>query len=178
MVNLESWVKNLELKNIPGIKTLSTDFKNRKGVENKEHIESESRRTRDLTFLGDILKSRDHFKAAIIEYKKAIRESPSHSPVLFNKLARTYLQIRKYDAAEDLLKESLAFFPDFHTSLANMGEVYFSNENYKSAKVYFEKAMRINPFNPILHVRLINVYTKLGLTKEKELQAQQFSYID
>lgn len=176
--NWESWVKNLELKNIPGIKTLSTEFKTRKGVENKEHIESESRRTRDLTFLGDILKSRDHFKAAIIEYKKAIRESPSHSPVLFNKLARTYLQIRKYDAAEDLLKESLAFFPDFHTSLANMGEVYFSNENYKSAKVYFEKAMRINPFNPILHVRLINVYTKLGLTKEKELQAQQFSYID
>ena len=176
--NWESWVKNLELKNILGIKTLTTEFKNRKGSENKEHIALESRRTRDLTYLGDILKSRDHFKAAIIEYQKALSEAPSHSPILFNKLARTYLQIQKYNEAENLLKESLAFFPDFHTSLANMGEVYFSNENYKTAKVYFEKAIRINPFNPILHMRLIYVYTKLGLTKEKELQAQQFSYID
>jgi len=176
--NWESWVKNLELKNIPGIKTLTTEFKNRKGPENKEYTELESRRSRDFTYLGDILKSRDHFKAAIIEYKKALSESPSHSPVLFNKLARTYLQTRKYNEAENLLKESLAFFPDFHTSLANMGEVYFSKENYKISKVYFEKAIRINPFNPILHMRLIHVYTKLGLTKEKELQAQQFSYID
>ena len=176
--NWESWVKNLELKNIPGIKTLTTEFKNRKGPENKEYTVLESRRSRDFTYLGDILKSRDHFKAAIIEYKKALSESPSHSPVLFNKLARTYLQTRKYNEAENLLKESLAFFPDFHTSLANMGEVYFSKENYKISKVYFEKAIRINPFNPILHMRLIHVYTKLGLTKEKELQAQQFSYID
>ena len=176
--NWESWVKNLELKNIPGIKILTTEFKNRKGPESKEYTALESRRSRDFTYLGDILKSRDHFKAAIIEYKKALSESPSHSPVLFNKLARTYLQTRKYNEAENLLKESLTFFPDFHTSLANMGEVYFSKENYKISKVYFEKAIRINPFNPILHMRLIHVYTKLGLTKEKELQAQQFSYID
>ncbi len=174
----ESWAKNLELKNIPGIKTLATKFKNRKGPENKEHKELESRRARDLTYLGDILKSRDHFKAAIVEYQKAVGESPSHSPVLFNKLAGTYLQTRRYHEAEDLLKKSLAFFPDFHTSLANMGELYFLNRSYETARVYFEKAVRINPFNPFVHMRLIHVYDKLELTREKELQARQFSYID
>ena len=176
--NWEIWVKKLELKNIPGIKTLTTEFKNRKGSENKEYTALRSRKARDLTYLGDILKSRDHFKAAIIEYQKALDESSTHSPVLFNKLARTYLQIQKYNEAENLLKESLGFFPDFHTSLANMGEVYYSNENYETAKVYFEKAIRINPFNSMLHMRLIHIYKKLGLTKEKELQARQFSYID
>lgn len=174
----ESWAKNLELKNIPGIKTLATKFKNRKGPENKEHKELESRRARDLTYLGDILKSRDHFKASIVEYQKAVGESPSHSPVLFNKLAGTYLQTRRYHEAEELLKKSLAFFPDFHTSLANMGELYFSNKDYETARIYFEKAVRINPFNPSVHMRLIDVYDKLGLTREKELQVQQFSYID
>ncbi|MBC8287415.1 MAG: tetratricopeptide repeat protein [Nitrospinae bacterium] len=174
----ESWAKKLELKIIPGIKTLPTEFKNRNGPENKEYTELESRRARDLAYLGDILKSRDYFKAAIVEYQKALDESSSHSPVLFNKLAGTHLQTQNYNEAESLLKESLAFFPNFHTSLANMGEVYFSNQEYETAQVYFEKAVRINPFNPFVHMRLIHVYDKLGLTREKELQARQFSYID
>ena len=176
----ESWAKKLELKNIPGIKTLSTEFKNRKGLEpeNKEYKELESRKARDLTYLGDILKSRDHYKAAIIEYQKALDESSSHSPILFNKLAGTYLQTQRYNEAESLLKESLEFFPNFHTSLANMGEVYFSNREYEAAQVYFEKAVRINPFNPFVHMRLIHVYDKLGLKMEKELQVRQFGYID
>lgn len=174
----EDWAKKLELKNIPGIKTLKTEFKNRKGPEKKEYKELESRKARDLTYLGDILKSRDHFKAAIVEYQKALVVSDSHSPVLFNKLAGTYLQTQKYNEAEDLLKKSLSFFPDFHTSLVNMGEVSFSNRDYETARVYFEKAVRINPFNPFVHMRLIHVYDKLGLDQEKELQARQFSYID
>jgi len=178
--NWESWAKKIELKNIPGIKSLTTEFKNRKGLEpeNKGYKALESGKARDLTYLGDILKSRDHYKAAIIEYQKALSESSSHSPVLFNKLAGTYLQTKRYNEAESLLKESLEFFPNFHTSLANMGEVYFSNREYETAQVYFKKAVRINPFNPFVHMRLIHVYDKLGLTGEKELQARQFSYID
>ena len=178
--NWENWVKKLELKSIPGIKTLATEFKNRKGLEpeNKGYKTLGSKKAQDLTYLGDILKSRDHYKAAIVEYQKALDESSSHSPVLFNKLAGTYLQIQKYNEAENLLKESLEFFPNFHTSLANMGEVYFSNREYQTAQFYFEKAVRINPFNPFVHMRLIHVYDKLGLSGAKELQQRQFSYID
>ena len=176
----ENWAKKLELKNIPGIKTLATEFKNRKGLEpeNKGYKTLGSKRAQDLTYLGDILKSRDHYKAAIVEYQKALDESSSHSPVLFNKLASTYLQTQRYNEAESLIKESLEFFPDFHTSLANMGEAYFSNREYQAAQIYFEKAVRINPFNPFVHMRLIHVYDKLGLTGEKELQERQFSYLD
>ena len=174
----ESWAKKLELKNIPGIETLTTEFKNKQGPEKPEYKQLKSRKARNLTFLGDILKSRDHFKAAIIEYKKALDESSTHSPVLFNKLAGTYLQTHKYHEAEVLLKKSLAFFPDFHTTLTNMGELHFSNQKYEAARVYFEKAVHINPFNPFAHMRLIHVYDKLGLVREKDLQTRQFNYID
>jgi tetratricopeptide (TPR) repeat protein len=176
----EYWAKKLDLKNIPGIEVLTTEFKNRKGLEpeNKEYKQLKSKKARNFTYLGDILKSRDHLKAAIIEYKKALDESSTHSPVLFNKLAGTYLQTDKYQEAEVLLKESLAFFPDFHTTLTNLGELYFSNQNYQTARVYFEKAVHINPFNPFAHMRLIHVYDRLGLAKEKEFQTRQFNYID
>ena len=178
--NWEGWARKLELKNIPGIKILSTEFKNRKGLkpENKDYKTLESKKVRNLTFLGDILKSRDHFKAAIIEYRKALEATSNHSPVLYNKLARTYLQTKKYDDAETLLKESLTFFPDFHTTLANLGELYYSSNEYGTAREYFEKAVRINPFNPFVHMRLIHIYDKLALTGEKGLQTRQFSYID
>jgi tetratricopeptide (TPR) repeat protein len=178
--NWEDWAKKLELKNIPGIEVLTTEFKNRQGLEseNKEYKQLKSKKARNLTFLGDILKSRDHFKAAVIEYKKALGESSTHSPVLFNKLAGTYLQTRKYDEAETLLKETLEFFPDFPTTLTNLGELYFSNQENETARAYFEKAVHINPFNPYVHMRLIHVYDKLGMTKEKELQARQLNYID
>jgi len=56
--------------------------------------------------------------------------------------------------------------------------LYFSNQEYKTARVYFEKAVRINPFNPFAHMRLIHVYDKLGLVREKELQTRQLNYID
>ncbi len=176
----ENWAKSLELKNIPGIGTLTTEFKNRKGLEtdNKEYKQLDSKKARDLAFLADVLKSRDHYNAAIIEYKKAVRELSTHSPVLSNKLAGTYLHTRKYDEAETLLKESLSFFPDFHTTLTNLGELYFTNQNYETARNYFEKAVHINPFNPFVHMRLIHVYDKLGLVKEKELQGRQFNYLD
>jgi tetratricopeptide (TPR) repeat protein len=176
----ENWAKKLELKNIPGIEVLTTEFKNRKGLEpeNKDYKHLQSKKAQNFTFLGDILKSRDHFKAAIIEYKKAMDQSSTHSPVLFNKLAGTYLQTQKYQEAETLLKKSLAFFPDFHTTLVNLGELYYSNQENETAQIYFERALRINPFNPFAHIRLIHVYEKLGLNQEKQLQARQFKYID
>lgn len=176
--NWEAWAKQLTYKSIPGIKSLPIEFKNRKGIERNKPRMLVSRKTRDFAFLADILKSRDHFKAAIIEYQKALHASSTHSPILFNKLAATYLQTQNYDEAELLLKKSLEYFPDFHTSLVNMGELYFSRQDYETGRVYFEKAVRINPFNPFVHMRLILVYDKLGLAREKELQAKQFSYID
>jgi hypothetical protein len=38
--------------------------------------------------------------------------------------------------------------------------------------------VRVNPFNPFAHIRLMAIYQKLGLNKEKELQAKLFGYID
>jgi tetratricopeptide (TPR) repeat protein len=173
----EIWAKKKELKFIPGMTALTKEFKSQ-NKEEKNFKGLGTRRAQDLTFLGDILKSRDHYNAAILEYRKAKEESSTHSPILFNKLAGTYIQTRKYDEAELLLKESLEYYSDFHTTLANLGELYFVNERYDKAQKYFEKAVRINPFNPFIHVRLIELYDRTAMPKEKKLQTQLFSLID
>ena len=175
--NWEIWAKNKELKFIPGITALTKEFKNQKKLE-KNFKGLGTQRAKDLTFLGDILKSRDHYSAAILEYQKAKEESSTHSPILFNKLAGTYIQTRKYDEAEFLLKESLEYYSDFHTTLANLGELYFVSERFDKAQKYLEKAVRINPFNPFIHTRLIELYDRMSMTEEKKLQTQLFSLIN
>ena len=177
--NWEIWAKNKELKFIPGITALTKEFKNQNKLEpEKDYKGLGTRRAQDLTFLGDILKSRDHYNAAILEYQKAKEESSTHSPILFNKLAGTYIQTGKYDEAELLLKESLEYYSDFHTTLANLGELYFVSERFYKAQKYLEKAVRINPFNPFIHTRLIELYDRMSMTEEKKLQTQLFSLID
>ena len=177
--NWEIWAKKKELKFIPGITALTKEFKNQNKLESeKDYKGLGTRRAQDLTFLGDILKSRDHYNAAILEYQKAKEESSTHSPILFNKLAGTYIQTGKYDEAELLLKESLEYYSDFHTTLANLGELYFVSERFYKAQKYLEKAVRINPFNPFIHTRLIELYDRMSMTEEKKLQTQLFSLID
>ncbi len=135
-------------------------------------------RAQDLTFLGDILKSRNAFKAAIIEYEKAFDEGDAESPILYNKLAGTYLVLQNYEQAESYLKKSLGHYPDFHTTLVNLGELYLETGRLANAREYFERAVKINPFNPFVHLRLIRIYSSLNLEEEKNLQEKLYGYID
>ena len=168
------------IKTIPGLKLPGIQFKADRSSEetDKEYREVGNRKSQDLTFLGDILKSRNFIKSALIEYQRAVNQSETFSPILHNKLAKTHFIIKEFDKAEILLKKSLGHYPMFHTTLASMGELYFSTDDMKRSRDYYERAVRINPFNPFAHIRLMAVYEKLGLTEEKELQAELFGYID
>ncbi|MFQ5449201.1 MAG: tetratricopeptide repeat protein [Nitrospinaceae bacterium] len=179
----ERWKQFMSQKNlnsIPGLRPLQTRFKTDRSDtgDEKDYREVGTGRTQDLTFLGDILKSRNQLKAAILEYEKALRENRTESPILYNKLAGVHLIIKEYDKAEILLKKSLRHYPDFHTTLANLGELYFQMEKFQQAREYFDRAARINPFNPVVHLRLIKIYEKLHLPKDKKLQAKLYSHIE
>jgi tetratricopeptide (TPR) repeat protein len=180
-----SWKKYAQKKKfkiIPGITALRFNFKkDRKQSEKdkkQEYAEIQSKQARDLTFLGDVLKSRSFIKAAIVEYQKAIEKTKSLSPVLHNKLAQTFMLKKEYEKAEPLLKENLKYYPSFHTTLVNLGELHFQKDAKEKSRVYFEKAFKINPFNPFVHSRLISIYKTLGLDKEKELQVRLFRYLE
>jgi tetratricopeptide (TPR) repeat protein len=139
--------------------------------------EAGTQRAHDLTLLGDILKSRQYIKAAIVEYRKAIDESKMLSPILYNKLAGTYLLQKDYTQSEALLRKSLNYYPQFATTLTHLGELFYMKKDYATAEEFFQKAVRINPFNPLVHNRLINIYAALGQTKKKEQQGLLYSYI-
>jgi tetratricopeptide (TPR) repeat protein len=180
------WKKHMDgrqLKTIPGLTVLKFRFKNQRTKDEDDSTkeaalqEAGSQRAHDLTMLGDILKSRQYIQAAIVEYEKAIDESKMLSPILYNKLAGTYLLQKDYARAEGLLRKSLNYYPQFTTTLTHLGELFYMKKNYATAEEFFQKAMRINPFNPLVHSRLINIYATLGHTQKKEQQGLLYSYI-
>ncbi len=182
----EDWrafMDDRKLKTIPGLTVLKFRFKNNRSEDEKalaqeaELEEIGSRRAHDLTLLGDILRSRQYIQAAIVEYRKAIEESKTLSPILYNKLASTYLMNKDFVKTEELLMTSLKYYPMFPTTLTTLGEMYYQKKDYAAAEKYFDQAVRINPFNPLVHARLINIYAALGQTKKKEQQGLLYSYI-
>ena len=179
----EEWkqfAKQKKLKTIPGLKAPGIRFKSDRSLEEdgKEYREIGTRKAQDLTFLDDILKSRNFHKAAIIEYQQAIDRSETFSPILHNKLAKTYLFSREFEQAETLLQKSLGHYPMFHSTLTSLGELYFASGNMQKSRDFYERAVRVNPFNPFVHLRLMAIYHKLGLSEEKALQEKLFGYID
>ncbi len=181
-IQWKDYIKKQPLKKIPGLTVLKFQFKKNQSQlgetsESKTNLSSVNRQAQDFTLLGDILKSRQFVDAAIIEYEKAIQKSQTLSPVLYNKLAATYLSNNQDIKAEKLLQESLKYYPMFHTTLTNLGEVYFFRKNFTQSEYFFKQAEKINPFNPLVHARLINIYTKLAKTSKKEEQVRLFSLI-
>ena len=176
----KNFVKQKKLKTIPGLKPPGVHFKvDRMSEEsNKEYREIDDQKSRDLTFLGDILQSRSFHKAALIEYQRAIDQSKIFSPILHNKLAKAHLITKEYKKAEVILNRSLNYYPMFHSTLANMGGLHFDKNNIKKSLTFYQRAIQVNPFNPFVHTRLMKIYQKLNLKKEKELQTKLFGYIN
>ncbi len=182
-IDWKKYMDGRQLKTIPGLTVLKFRFKNHRSPGENDSAkeaalqEAGNQRAHDLTLLGDILKSRQYIQAAIVEYRKAIDESKTLSPVLNNKLAGTYLLQKDYAKSEALLRKSLDYYPQFATTLTHLGELFYMKKDYAAAEEFFQKAMRINPFNPLVHSRLINIYAALGQTKNKEQQGLLYSYI-
>ena len=182
-IDWKKYMDGRQLKTIPGLTVLKFRFKNHRSPGENDSAkeaalqEAGNQRAHDLTLLGDILKSRQYIQAAIVEYRKAIDASKMLSPILNNKLAGTYLLQKDYAKSEALLRKSLDYYPQFATTLTHLGELFYMKKDYAAAEDFFQKAMRINPFNPLVHTRLINIYAALGQTKNKEKQGLLYSYI-
>ena len=88
------------------------------------------------------------------------------------------MMVQKYERVEPILNKSLKHYPMFHTTLTHFGELYFRLEKFDKAVEFFERAVRTNPFNPLVHTRLITLYHKLDRMKDHDTQTQLFQLLE
>jgi tetratricopeptide (TPR) repeat protein len=161
----ETWAGCLaakDLKPVPGVAVQHPKVK--KGEVDMDRMDLEEIKSlvaRNRTHLGDKLKERGRLEAAVIQYRRALKETKDAVPIR-NRLSSTLTSLSRYDEALDILKRTLELAPDNPTSYTQLGRIYLLKKNFEGAKEAFGESIQINPFDPDIHVGISNAYAMLG----------------
>ncbi len=174
----KNWLHDLKQKKfrrIHGIQILPTKLKETSAiVDDVESVaEIEVKDARKFAILGDLLRHEGLHSAAIVEYEKAFRKAGNISPQIQNKLAMSYIMDTQYAKAEEILKVALEYYPEYTTTYISLGELYQRKGEYDAAIEILSQANHTNPFNPIIHKNLAQLYQKLDRKDDAAIELKR-----
>lgn len=112
-------------------------------------------------WLGDRMRQKGRFLAALVEYEKALKEEPDNAVILL-KGARTHLQLGETRKALSKLRKAVKSNPNYGTPHIELAKLVEPQE----ALPLLKTANALNPFNPEIHILLAQVWEAVG-EKEK-----------
>ncbi len=119
------------------------------------------------TRLGDRMRQRGLYEAALIEYEKALKEEPDNAVILL-KGARMHLALSQPEKAVEKLRRATAKNPNYGTPHIELAKLVGPEE----ALPHLLEANAINPFNPEIHELLGKIYETLGQVNEAAREKQ------
>lgn len=122
----------------------------------------EKPRAREYMQLGELMQARGRCEAALVEYKKAAHLLGDKNPMLQTRRAQCLLDADRADEALSVLQPVHKTYPDYVQIWIQMGSAALLLEQYAQARDYLREAARINPFDPAVHAKLAEAYSKLG----------------
>ncbi len=174
----KNWMQDLKQKKfrkIHGIQVLPTRLRESSTiVDDVESVaEIETKDARKFAILGDLLRREGLHSAAIVEYEKAFSKAGNIFPQIQNKLAMAYIMDTQYSKAEEVLKLALEYYPEYATTYISLGELYQRKGEYDNAINILSQANYINPFNPIIHKNLAQLYNKLDKKEDAAVELKR-----
>ena len=140
-------------------------IKFRKNGVDSENIglETVSARARKFARLGGMLRARGQLEAAAVEYEKALTAGggAGNDPFVAGKLARTLIDLGRYDRAIELATPLAA--TDDHDAVAavTLGMARTAKQAWPEAIAAYEQALRVSPFDPQTRCGLAEAYGKI-----------------
>jgi tetratricopeptide (TPR) repeat protein len=129
-----------------------------------DFMEVEEIPARKLAHLGEVLRERNHVKAAASEYAKVYQLVGDKYESVSNKYALTLLELRRLDEAEQVLRGSLRVHPGMPGTNVHLGRIMLFRKDWVKAKAAYMEALSTNPFDPEVHVALTKIHDELGET--------------
>jgi tetratricopeptide (TPR) repeat protein len=172
----DEWQQFLRAKQLTPVAGVQlTQFKVvEKGERDEDRLEQEALQSaaveRDLS-LGDLMRHRGRFDGAIYYYDRARKGRPDSAFVL-NKLARALLAGQRAQEAVPHLLHALEVYPDYSTSHTTVGDAYRMLGEMERARQHYEEAIQINPFDPMPHHYLAELYHQAGDTEAAQREAR------
>jgi len=112
--------------------------------------------------LGDLLRQKGHYEAALVEYDKAADPTEPPSPLLLSRRAACHEAMGDPSAALALLAEGVDLYPDFTALQKQRGRLLAEAGKPRQAVGALKAAHDLNPYDPVVQRLLVEVYTALG----------------
>lgn len=146
-----------------------------RGTDRKEdELESiEEERGRDLTYLGDLLRARGRFEAALNEYEKAVTVSGTASPVIQSKMAAALLELGYFEDVLANLADVLKSYPSYVLLHLYQGEALLRLGRTHEAVLALRAANALNPFDRDLHGLLAEALDAAGKPEQAAFERRQ-----
>ena len=124
--------------------------------------------------LGELYLYKSQIPESIAEFQKELAINPGYAAVYY-KLADAYSRIQKYDDAERLLQQSIWLDATSTGPYILMGKVLEKKGEAELAIRALQRALTMDPNNPIAHHLLGQAYRDAGREQDaqRELQAAQ-----
>jgi tetratricopeptide (TPR) repeat protein len=170
------WKQFLQAKQLTPVAGVQlTQFKVVENAERDEdRLEQEALQSaaveRDLA-LGDLMRQRGRFEGAVYYYDRARKGRPD-APFVLNKLSRALLAAQQTQEAVPHLLRALQLSPDYSTSHTTLGDAYRMLGGLEKARQHYEESVQINPFDPMPHHYLAELYRLGGDPDAAEREAR------
>jgi len=125
--------------------------------------------------LGVCYNAKGEYSESIKYFLKALDITPQESPdraVIQNNLGQNYYLLKRYEEAENHLRQAVELNPNLLTAYINLGNVYTERGDFETAITYHQKAVDIAPEYALPRNNLAFSYYKLG-NYEKALEEME-----
>jgi tetratricopeptide (TPR) repeat protein len=126
--------------------------------------------------LGFLMWKEKHYDGAAAEFKKELAEDPKHFQALAY-LGDTRLKQGDKDAAEKLLKESVASKDALWITHYDLGVLASDRKEYPVAIAELQRAAKLDPKRADTHYRLAQMYKSTGQTDAAKNELQTVSLL-
>ena len=83
------------------------------------------------------------------------------------------LQQRRLEQAHQELQQALTAKPDYCDAMAELGQYYFLQKDYRQAEKQLQNALKIDPDHISANFYLLNLYLRTGDSRQQE-QSRRF----
>ena len=111
--------------------------------------------------LGDRLSFRGRARAALMEYRRALRDEPYSQPLL-NRAAQLEIHLGMMPQAERHIRKALEVDPDYAMTHVHQALASEKAQKREGALKAWEEVVQINPFIQMVHERLLAHYERTG----------------
>jgi tetratricopeptide (TPR) repeat protein len=122
-------------------------------------IEAVPLRARKFARLGGMLRARGALESAAVEYEKAL--AAGNEPFVAGKLARTLVELGRYDRAIELATPLAAADENDAVPAVTLGMARIAKQDWAGAAAAYEQALRVSPFDPTTRCGLAEAYGKI-----------------